>query len=561
MLAMTDETDKHAKEENAARKPWTVKEFGGKPLWDWLQLLIVPLVIAAIGFWFTASQNNRQQEIENQRAQQAQNIEDKRAKAERALAKQSAQDEALQAYLDQMSSLMLEKNLPESERSDAVYTLAQARTATVMTRLDSGRNKTVLGFLWNAGLVGENSNNSAGESVNLFRNIDLRGADLQGRSLREASLRGAILDHADLRGAILDHADLRGAYLGSTKLSDAIMSHADLSNATLFGADLKGAHLNDADLSGARLTSSASLAKFSSMANVEEVGGTSIQELSSARTLVGADRKDAADLSGADLSGSDLSDTFLGNADLTEADLTEVDLRRSVLINADLTDADLSDADLSAVYMTGVNGITPEQLNQQAKSVQGAVLPAGEFAADDFNPALSLRLSDGWAFGVEKPDDLALGLLGSSLLGPSQGELHFSSHIDHVFDPINLSEQTEVPAPENVDEWVSWFRQHPNLDTSKPAPVRVGGATGMRIDATLLFEPEDYSQDICGKQPCIPLYPEIRISKAYKERFIILDVKGETVIVDVTAASGGKKFDEFLPKAQKVLDTVEWKSQ
>src|SRR5215212_6606097 len=253
MSAMRDETDKHATQKNTARKPWTVKEFGGRPLWDWLQLLIVPLVIAAIGFWFTASQNTRQQQIENQRAQQAQNIEDKRAKAERALAKQSAQDEALQAYLDQMSSLMLEKNLPESERGDAAYSLAQARTATVMTRLDSGRNKTVLGFLWNAGLVGENSNNSAGESVNLFRNIDLRGADLRGRNLIEAPLRGAILDHADLREAVLVHADLRGAYLDDTKLSDAIMSRVDLSNAFLFGADLKGANLNDADLSGATL--------------------------------------------------------------------------------------------------------------------------------------------------------------------------------------------------------------------------------------------------------------------------------------------------------------------
>jgi uncharacterized protein YjbI with pentapeptide repeats len=541
MVAMRDETDKHAAEEKTARKPWTDKEFGGRQLWDWLQLLIVPLVIAAIGFWFTASQNARQQEIENQRAQQAQKIEDERAKAERALAKQSAQDEALQAYLDQMSSLMLEKNVPESERGDAVYTLAQARTATVMTRLDSGRNKTVLGFLWNAGLVGESSNSSAGESINLFRNIDLRGADLQGRTLTEAPLRGASLDHADLRGAILVQANLRGAYLGSTKLSDAIMSHADLSNATLFGADLKGAHLNDADLSGARLTSSASLSKVARATNINEVGGTPIQQLLSARPVVGAALKDAADLSGADLSGSDLHNAYLGNADLS--------------------DTDLRDADLSDVYLAGASGITPEQLDQQAKSLQGAILPAGEFAADDFNPALSLRLSDGWAFGVEKPDVLALGLFGSSLLGPPQGQLDFSSHIDHVFDPSNLSEQTEVSAPENVDEWVSWFRQHPNLDTSKPASVRVGGATGMRIDTTLFLEPEDYSQDICGKQPCMPLYPGIQVSKAYKDRFIILDVKGETVIVDVSAASAGKKFDEFLPKAQKVLDTVEWKSQ
>jgi uncharacterized protein YjbI with pentapeptide repeats len=361
---------------------------------------------------------------------------------------------------------------------------------------------------------------------------------------------------------VLAHADLRGAYLGSTKLSDAIMSHADLSNATLFGADMKGAHLNDADLSGAALTSSASLSKTASATNMNEVGGTSIQQLLSARVVVGAALKDAADLSGADLSGSDLHNAYLGNADLSGADLSSSDLQYSYLGNADLNNADLSDADLSAVYVAGASGITPEQLDQQAKSLQGAVLPAGEFAADEFKPTLSLRLSDGWGFGGEKPDGLFLGFFGSSLLGPPQGQIDFSSHVDHVFDPSNPSEQTKVSAPENVDEWVSWFRQHPNLDTSKPVSVRVGRASGMRIDATLSSAPEDYSQDICGKQPCVPLYPPGIIStKGYKDRFIILDVKGETVIIDVSAASAENKFDEYLPKAQKALDTVEWKSQ
>jgi hypothetical protein len=35
-----------------------------------------------------------------------------------------------------------------------------------------------------------------------------------------------------------------------------------------------------------------------------------------------------------------------------------------------------------------------------------------------------------------------------------------------------------------------------------------------------------------------------------------VDIESETVIIDVSAPAG--KFDEFFPKAQKVLDTVEW---
>ena len=41
-------------------------------------------------------------------------------------------------------------------------------------------------------------------------------------------------------------------------------------------------------------------------------------------------------------------------------------------------------------------------------------------------------------------------------------------------------------------------------------------------------------------------------------RFVVVeDVKGETVIIAVGGPAG--QFEELLPKAQKVLDTLEWK--
>ncbi len=56
-------------------KAWTLREFGGKTIWDWLQLLIVPLALAVIGFVFTIQQDMRQYDIEKKRANQAQEIE------------------------------------------------------------------------------------------------------------------------------------------------------------------------------------------------------------------------------------------------------------------------------------------------------------------------------------------------------------------------------------------------------------------------------------------------------------------------------------------------------
>jgi hypothetical protein len=44
---------------------WT--GFSNRTVWDWLDLLIVPVALAGIGLWFTLQQEVRQLEIENQR--------------------------------------------------------------------------------------------------------------------------------------------------------------------------------------------------------------------------------------------------------------------------------------------------------------------------------------------------------------------------------------------------------------------------------------------------------------------------------------------------------------
>jgi hypothetical protein len=85
----------------------------------------------------------------------------------------------------------------------------------------------------------------------------------------------------------------------------------------------------------------------------------------------------------------------------------------------------------------------------------------------------------------------------------------------------------------------------------------------MRIDVTAASTSKKYPRDICGRKPCVPLYPtsgggiSSSPSGTGKDRYVILDVGGETVIINVTARAG--KFDAFSPKAQKVLDSVQWK--
>jgi len=250
---------------------------------DWLDLLIVPLAIVVISLLFTAQQDQRQQQIENQRAE-----------AERKLANQRAQDEALQAYLDQISTLLLEEDLRDSEAGSEVRTLARARTLTVLRRMDGARKGSILQFLAESELIVKD------DIV-----LDLSGADLHEVILNDADLSGTELSGLDfnpppydgpaqLFGTNLSDADLSYAILGATDLHNARLLRTDLSYANLGEAYLRGADLSDANLSHARLE----------------------------KTLL-YDRRFPEDT--ADLSGADLSYVYLKDATVTEEQLVQAE--------------------------------------------------------------------------------------------------------------------------------------------------------------------------------------------------------------------------------------------
>jgi hypothetical protein len=197
----------------------------GITLWEWLKLLIIPVVIAAGGLWFNRQQRERELEIaEHQRERDLK------------IAEQRTQDEALEANLEQISQLLIDK-----ERLSVV---GRARTLALLPRLDSQRKGIVVRFLCESGLINKNN------PVLHLADADLSGANLRGANLMEASLRGGGAKEwtetyfAGLRGVSfrynrllsLDGADftfanLRGADLRSTDLQRASLSFADLNYA------------------------------------------------------------------------------------------------------------------------------------------------------------------------------------------------------------------------------------------------------------------------------------------------------------------------------------------
>src|SRR5260370_235262 len=235
-----------------------------KALWDWLQLLIIPLVLAVAALLFNRATTRTEQTI--------------------ALDKQ--REDLLQAYLDRMSELLLEKKLATSPSEEA-SNVARVRTITILFQLDARRIGYVFAFLREAGLMSAYSDSSI---------VSLSQANLNKIDLSQANLSETNLSEANLSEATLGKANLREANLGQANLRQANLRQANLNKANLSGADFRQADFRQADLNNTNLRQ-------------------------------------------ADLRQANLRQANLSEADLSEADLSEANLIRTIVTEAQLKKA------------------------------------------------------------------------------------------------------------------------------------------------------------------------------------------------------------------------------
>jgi hypothetical protein len=176
-----------------------------------------------------------------------------------AVEERGAQDEALQAYLDKMSELLIDGHLHEkADEYDTTRITARARTLAVLRRLDGKRKRTVLLFLREARLINRYDflHPEKGGRVRYYAHyVGLEDADLSKAELDRARLISTSgIEPISLKGANLKGAKLRGTNLRGADLSEADLSGADLSEADLIGTDLIGTDLIGTDLSAADLS-------------------------------------------------------------------------------------------------------------------------------------------------------------------------------------------------------------------------------------------------------------------------------------------------------------------
>jgi hypothetical protein len=186
--------------------------FSEKKGWDWLEFLArvsFPVVIA-IGGWYWAGENSKQQQQINQALQK---------------------DLVVSEYIKNIQQLVLEKNLSTAEPAEPVSAIARSLTLTALTRLREADSEQlsvhkgqILQFLHETGLITQRSNKRHVLVSNA--NLLLNGADLSGANLTGGDLSGASLIGANLNGADLARAYLRGTYFYAGYLRGASLREA-----------------------------------------------------------------------------------------------------------------------------------------------------------------------------------------------------------------------------------------------------------------------------------------------------------------------------------------------
>lgn len=266
--------------------------FPGKELWDYMDVLLVPIVIFIVGFAIDKRGKAREEALKSE--------------GER-IRKEELKNQVLQEFFDRISAILLDKqvlglakaaeslNNHEDPLVESAREVVRARTLSILRFFsdDIEKKSAVVRFLIDSDIL-------------RYLRVSLAGADLKGAMLNGARLCNANLNKADLRGVDMSFARLVGSNLEEANLSQARLTKTHFNGAQLFGADLRKAEISISNFTG-------------------------------------------ASLSMADLSGADLSETNLSHSDLFQSKLIGANLSRAMLWGADLGEASLSGANLEGV--------------------------------------------------------------------------------------------------------------------------------------------------------------------------------------------------------------------
>ena len=204
----------------------------------------------------------------------------------------------------------------------------------------------------------------------------------------------------------------------------------------------------------------------------------------------------------------------------------------------------------------GACGAPDEEAKPRPLPEETRELEPGAYRTEEFEPAFSFEVSEGWSSQPPETYDLLLLARSEGVVGLGFANLRGA----RFFKPTETGDAYMVDALEDV---AGWFQRHPYLKIEETRRVAVGGKEGTRIDYVLADLPNGYESG-CGSTMCVNLVrfssggrPLVLLEED-KARLVFLDdVEGETVVTGFSLPAA--VFDDHAPEAQRVIDTVEWR--
>jgi hypothetical protein len=214
---------------------------------------------------------------------------------------------------------------------------------------------------------------------------------------------------------------------------------------------------------------------------------------------------------------------------------------------------------LLVLTVSSCQGGGPEETKARTIPEKGP-LSAGRYSTQEFEPSFSFALGEGWhVWYPEEPYSVELAE------GEGNDKQLAFYKVKEVFEPREDDGEVYFEARSAPNDLIAWFNRHPYVDTGEARPVHIGGVGGKRFRAE--FDVPKGYVDVNGGGCSAPCSPIVQLGgdlvihaleRGSADEFIVLDeVEGKAVILWL--ATPPDEFDMFLPKVNKVLDTVEWK--
>ena len=186
-------------------------------------------------------------------------------------------------------------------------------------------------------------------------------------------------------------------------------------------------------------------------------------------------------------------------------------------------------------------------------------LAAGDHAATNFLMGLTLTTPAGWVnvrdirrtYGLKDPTGLAADI---EVLGLNA-----------------IAEQTEACGPvskagvgTSVQDFISEVQTHPGLVATDPVSVEVDGFQGQSIDLVVASTWNQMCPDIDLISPVVLLLTDtgeppgrtLGYHTDQRVRWIVLDVRGETIILELVGPVAESSFDSSVARAQPIVDSL-----